>query len=395
MKTTNAEKSITSKTLRLSDRLVMGAGICIFLLAVYLPFITGLVQPDQATSKVENRALAQLPKNPSSFSDLKAYPKKFNDYYADQFGFRESLNFRHTNLEKSWFKQSSSIPVTQGKDGWLFLGTPSLNRSDYHNPFSDIQKVDVYSSKELQQAVSSLVAVNQYLKQQGIHYTFVIAPNKHTIYSDRLPDGVAIKEGPSATDQLVDALRKTDVHVVDLRPALLSAKQWALVYYRYDSHWNAMGANIAQHTIMSDINKHLDSAPTPKLLTPWDFAYYNEANFGDLLKIQPIPGAISYVPKPVFKGVCVPERIQFEPANKHTNQRSVTTCSTGSLKALIFRDSFYGMLAPYLLRQFAQTTAIFGDLSKSKLDYEIGLSKPDIVIEQLVERKLPYIPNFN
>jgi len=375
---------------------IMALGSLAFLLAIFLPLIVGIAERDKDISELENRSLVQLPNVPKTFSQLDDFPNSFNDYYADQFGFREEFNYRHSNLERKYLEQSSSSPVTLGKDNWLFLGTPSLNPSDYHNPFSDVQKIDVYTPKQLNEAVGAFSRINNYLKERGIHYIFVIAPNKHTIYSDKLPTGVKIKNGPSAMDQLITALRKeTEVHVVDLRPALFAAKEWSQIYYRYDSHWNSLGANIAQHTIMWELAKQVQGAPKPFLLTPYFFAFHNDPNFGDLLKIYPIEGASSYVPKPIFKGVCVPNQTSFRAPNKSQGQRSETECSTGKLDALIFRDSFYGKLAPFLLRQFAHTTAVFDSIDRSELETELRIRKPNLIIEQIVERKLPYVPDFN
>ena len=84
----------------------------------------------------------------------------------------------------------------------------------------------------------------------------VVAPNKDTIYPEHLPD--AYKQiGPVARmDQVMQYLgTKTDLNILDLRPALFEAKKQTQVFYSTDSHWNAYGAFPAYQAIIERLAK--------------------------------------------------------------------------------------------------------------------------------------------
>ena len=58
------------------------------------------------------------------------------------------------------------------------------------------------------------------------------------------------------------------------------------------------------------------------------------------------------------------------------------------MNAIIFRDSFG--IKPYISRQFNRSTYIWGRVDYSLLTEFIEKEKPDIVIEEVIERALPY-----
>ena len=70
----------------------------IFVLTLFIPFITGLIAVDKKTSGIEKRVLNPLPSIPKSISDFSQYPKKFNLYYSDHFGLRETLTKEYFKL---------------------------------------------------------------------------------------------------------------------------------------------------------------------------------------------------------------------------------------------------------------------------------------------------------
>jgi hypothetical protein len=94
-------------------------------------------------------------------------------------------------------------------------------------------------------------------------------------------------------------------------------------------------------------------------------------------------------PSPHFKNLCKPAK---HPKNAPETDTFTVTCQGPILSALIFRDSFFNILKPYFSRQFRQTTYTWGKLDFSTLKDLLEKHKPDIVIEEIVERKMPYIP---
>ena len=62
------------------------------------------------------------------------------------------------------------------------------------------------------------------------------------------------------------------------------------------------------------------------------------------------------------------------------------------LNAVIFRDSCFNVLEPYFNRKFKHVTYMVGKVNYPSLKKCIDLEKPDIVIEEWVERHLPFVP---
>jgi hypothetical protein len=57
------------------------------------------------------------------------------------------------------------------------------------------------------------------LERRGIRCLFVVAPDKHSIYPEYLPETVSV-HSPTELDQLLPSLDEAGVLHVDLRPAL-------------------------------------------------------------------------------------------------------------------------------------------------------------------------------
>jgi len=77
------------------DKLTAYPLAIIFLAAIFIPFLGSIIKSDTIKSETEKRVLAPLPEKPNSIKTLRRYPKKFNLYYQDNFGFRENLLWHH------------------------------------------------------------------------------------------------------------------------------------------------------------------------------------------------------------------------------------------------------------------------------------------------------------
>ncbi len=367
------------------DSIILTAVFC---LLIGIPFIAGIIEQDQSVSSVEKRNLATLPPLPKSIEEITKYPKAFNSYYSDHFGYREKLTKRYFKLISKLGEQSSVDDVTIGQDGWLFLGSVKPGYSDYGDPFSDYINTSLFQEKELQRFATSIMAIKTWLKNRGIEYIYVIAPNKHTIYSDKIPEFIIKRNDHSATDQLVSYIKThTDVTIIDLRPVLLAEKQHHQVYSKNDTHWNHYGANVAQFEIMKHVGILFPEKISPSLLTSSEFKL-DRKNTGDLTIIGKITGEEEINPTPIFNEKCT---LKSEPSDAKKTHTMV--CDTQYLNAVIFGDSFFLALHPYFSRKFNRSTYIWEPLSYEKLVEYIDKENPDIIIEALVERKFPYVPS--
>ena len=74
--------------------------------------------------------------------------------------------------------------VVQGQDGWLFIANDSDDTLGQHTGER------LLTDHQVQQWQDLLEARSAWLNLQGIPYLFLIAPDPHAVYSDKLPEGV-------------------------------------------------------------------------------------------------------------------------------------------------------------------------------------------------------------
>jgi alginate O-acetyltransferase complex protein AlgJ len=270
-----------------------------------------------------------------------------------------------------------------GKDGWVdYTGDGNID---------DFQNLKPFDLKE--ELILRLKTLNQYLESQGITLLVVIAPNKATIYPDKLPDQIKSLPTESRLDRLIKDLKDNDLPImVDLRPSLRVERDNQDVYFpQNNTHWNGYGAFVAYTTI---INVLKSSYPE---LTPYQIA--------DMKLAMPSDPRLSilgpyFVPKdPFVQTLHLSDdngRYQFAGVDYGYNQfSSIPDSNLPTL--LMFHDSFGAFfLNDYLGMNFAKShfVHIFGqnEVSPYFLSKEsIQQFKPDVVIIEVVERDLEYL----
>lgn len=188
----------------------------------------------------EKRALAALPT--LGRNSLASLPGRFDRYFNDHFGLRSELIRGHDYLRVQVLGCSSTRQVVVGQDDWLFLvGSRALE---------DHQGLERFTPDQLETWRRALEGKQAWLAERGIGYLFVVAPNKASIYPERLPVHLQRPGAVTLLDQLVDHLRRqSHVEIVDLRPALRHAAQREEVYFPLDTHWNDRGALAAYQQV--------------------------------------------------------------------------------------------------------------------------------------------------
>ncbi|MCK5830110.1 MAG: hypothetical protein KAH20_07370 [Methylococcales bacterium] len=363
--------------------------ILLFGASIYLPLFTGIFQEDQLSSIIEKRKLAVLPAIPKSAKTINEFPKEFNSYYSDHFGLREQLTSLYFSFIYKIGALNSIGDVTFGKDGWMFLGNIKPVTQHYNDPIGDAINKNLFSEQQLKDFALSIMAIKNWLKKRGIEYIYVIAPNKHTIYFEKLPTYIKKQNEQSATDQLVAYLEQhTDINVVDLRPALFKEKKNHQVFFKTDSHWNFHGANAAQFEIMKKVSSLFPKRIEPTFLEDTQFHIKTRSN-GDLASLTKAGIMTEELALPVFKPGC--KLIREPPINK-ASAIDTFLCQKKGLTTVIFKDSFFNYLQTYIARYFHRSVYIPGRIKYSLLQQYVDSEKPDIIIEELVEREFPYLP---
>lgn len=306
-----------------------------------------------------------------SFNSLVDFPQNYGVSFNSNFNFRDNLirldyRSRYFLLRERVFPQ-----VLIGEDNWMFYtGEGNL---DYY------QRVKPLSTEQIALIKSNLEDIQKKLAADGIHFLFVIAPNKETIYADYLPAGIPRADNPTRADQITGSLENTLVHVLDLRPVLQKARLEGPVYFKTDTHWNPVGARAAYEAIL------LAMRPDFPILQPHplaDFDQVTEISSGDLAALIHLKGEVSESFTALHARFEKPSRgFKNPPAGQ-----MITVMPDAVLpKAVIFRDSFFNGLQPFTSEHFSRVVYV----SDFNVDFSIvSEEKPDIVMLEVAERYL-------
>ncbi len=268
--------------------------------------------------------------------------------------------------------------VIVGTDGWLVYTAES--------DIEDYQKADPFTEEELARIQMSLDMLSARYAEQGITLIVIAPPNKNSIYPERVPPQVPILGEQSKLEQLTEYLQKNgQTQLLDLRPALLTAKAEREIYYATDTHWNDYGAYIAYAAIMTELQKtHPNLAPHPmsdynvvtRAPEPLDLAGNIGTTLYEEAKIQFAPQFENHT---TYKNVTVGGRKLMFSHNPDPSLPSM----------VLYHDSFFFRVIPLLGEHFSngvyvQNYIAGGLWSLSWVDEQ----KPDVVIIEMSERYL-------
>ncbi len=348
----------------------------------------------------ENRALAVLPSFPETTEDWQRLPEALEAWWSDRLYRRQTVVAEY-NRFRMRLGLSPQHDVLVGKDGWLFLNK--------ENVVDDFRNTRLFNEDELQRWRSYLLFRHMHAQQHGASYYFIVPPNKHTIYADFMPDHVVRHGDVSRLDQLLQVMAGSGVEIIDLRGPLLKARQEYPVYLKRDSHWNMMGANVAQHAILLRIREKHKDLPEPVLhekdafkVAGWHAFEAAEVEYYNGLSAMMGFGIEADEHQPLLKAhswECVePATIDFGPWEYlddaiKANVFSVQTCRTGHYRVLMYRDSFSELLEPFFTPLFSLSVYIRAPRPlRTEWQFFIESLKPDIVLDETLERYLQFVP---
>jgi alginate O-acetyltransferase complex protein AlgJ len=306
-----------------------------------------------------------------SFNSLTGFPQNFENSINHNFFLRDQLI--HLDYQVRYFVLHETVypQVVLGKQGWMYY-TNEGNLEYY-------QRVSPLSPEKTNLIVSNLKNIEQNLAAQNIKFLIVIAPNKETIYPEFLPDGIRTTVNPTWADQITQKLKDSTIPVLDLRSPLLQAKQKDQVYFRTDTHWNPVGAHLAYTYILNSLQ------PAFPILKPHpltDFDQIPQVSSGDLAELIHLKGEISEPFTALQARFDKPSRGLKNPP---TGQMITVMPDANLPTAVIFRDSFFNGLQPFVSEHFSRVNYV----SDFKVDFNlIAEEKPQIVILEVAERYL-------
>lgn len=272
----------------------------------------------------------------------------------------------------------SIIEIAEGDENWLFL-----RRYENLEILALMTDLSMWGKTHLPSLVAQFESRHARLSKRGIPYFVAIAPEKATIYPERLPPSHRLAD-PSAGQMLTRGCAQAGIDAIDLAMQLRSAKGALDLYYRTDSHWTYYGAYIAYCAIIEAVKKVLDVTE----VGPHEVVFTDKDGFGDL-GVHLVPERRGLLQTVDCKSRLVSTAIQAYDRREHAF--AVHTCEEGRGKALVLRDSFTTFLGPFLSRTFAETVYVAPPVAM--MDDMIDDLKPDIVIHECSERALFYRPD--
>lgn len=288
-----------------------------------------------------------------------------------------AMNFRFFVLEDNFYNE-----VYTRDHNWLsHINNTSLD---------DFQNVNPLTAEELQRIQRNLDSFQAELKKMGIEFYIIMPPNKNTIYPEYLKPEIPVIGNKSRLSQLIDyQLENGSVKVIDIRERMNQLKQEETVYYETDTHWNPRGAYEGYRALIEVIQQDF---PNVKPITLEDCEITEAQKWqGDLSRMSGWLEAYS-----TFDQI-------LPPSNTKSTLRTETidgvkyayfeNDSPELPKAIIYRDSFFTVMQPYLAQNFRELI----DIWTYKIDLNlIREEKPDIVIFLMTERiiqRLIWFPN--
>jgi alginate O-acetyltransferase complex protein AlgJ len=285
---------------------------------------------------------------------------------------------------------TASSNVLAGKDHWLFLAQDG----DVGNVIEEARFPQPLPEEPLAILVAELERRRVWLAERGIRYLVVIAPNKNTVYPEKLPEALRPLGKESHLAQFVRYFREhTKVDIVDVTPALMERKKTAPVFYITDSHWNAYGAFAAYQEIIKPLKRDFPAIP---VLDRHQFVVEQFKGLpGDLSFMMGLTehlkeDRIMFYNKDWYKARGLSYYGTNDPHYFEDPQYSVT----GDAKlpnAVIFHDSFWWELLPFIAESFNKALYVWlkpqtGNAFRFFDTDVIEQEKPNIVIDEFTER---------
>lgn len=357
--------------------------VCVFIALLTVPAVVHLAGGDEDLQYIRQNERRKPGALPSSL-DWKKLPGQLEQYVNDRFGFRRQLIEMYDRVHLA-YGMSSSPSVLLGKDGWMFFTKRDV--------IDDYRGVQPLSEAAIAGGVAKFKRMRAFMRAKGVKTVFMLVPDKQSVYPDYLPDW-ATKVGPSCYEQMLAALRRTDLNVLDLRPALRVSRKWLPTFYRTDTHWNQYGAYVGYVTLMNRIRALFPEAMST-FVSPAQIRFTKKTIPGkDLARIlysAEIVKDTAYVPSYTRHQLDITlrkngHRQAMTPWWKGTSFESVVRNTTGNgLRLLMLRNSFAIDMIPYLADTF--DLSVF---TGKAVDIEGLVDKymPDVFVWLILERNL-------
>ncbi len=357
----------------------------LFMAILLLPLVNSIFGIWKYERKEENRNFAVMPTLDINYLD--PFPEDFDAYYRDNFSFRTPLLEVYHHF-KFYFAKVSPDPTKTvvGKDGWYFMAGDEKNIIEGKSDFTPKQLKAFGKEWSYRMALMDSFGVKE------CH--LMILPITQYVYPEKMEFNTLWSDKPRRVDQLKEYLNGIFPGlVIDPLPQMLAAKDSMKLCYQLDNHCNYKGGFVAAYALIETLQ-----AKFPQLELPKYDAYvwrdtllrkgHHRAVLGNdsLFEIDffPFPKNQNWKEAPLFG---FPPVAEFPYKNEH-EFHFVNTQDNTLPRIVIIRDSFTGLLMPFLNGRFGESVYIFDSWHYHANPKVIAAVKPDIVIYCVMETHL-------
>lgn len=349
-----------------------------FLLVLAMPlmiFTFGQLLP---ASVIEHNSLAKLPERPTDISEWKDFPGVIDKYISDNFPKRSAIVSKV--FAARYVMGATRGNVMVGADGWLFYTGGRV--------VEQVTGEDIHIDR-LESMVDFVERIYKESSQRKIKFLFIVAPNKHTIYREKMPSKMQTVPAEQERTILLNLMQDRNIPTVDLVPILREARTYNQVYWKTDTHWNELGSYIAFNAIVDEFGYGGEGVEINK-----SFVTYNDAGFsGDLARMLGLDALLTeprleYRPPRVVVGntnTIKRSSISYSDTDKGTELTGYELeANQPGPTILVIGDSF-ATFATYFMG-FAKKV-VFVHHSHCRFDWnEVYKYAPDLILYQTAER---------
>lgn len=289
-----------------------------------------------------------------------------------------------------------------GKNEWIFLGNDYSRVIDKH-----CQENFPLDNYEFQSSINKIDLLKNTTEGLGGTYVLFIAPDKHNIYCDELPQwlGDTCKNSEIYTRKLISKIEdETSVNVVYPAVELKSQISKGQLFHKSDTHWNLLGGKVGFVALMRNMER-LGLIRDFQEIPLMDLKQIRNERLGDLAHILALPSGYK-ISKDFDYLFQRPDQllVRWKEVNKKEELKPFTV-SSGSApskfyaymknesamyrtKLLVLCDSFNNAMSPYFNLYFSDVMYVSRRSSMDEKIRAIQKFKPTIVINEIVERDL-------
>jgi hypothetical protein len=269
-----------------------------------------------------------------------------------------------------------------GEDGFLEF-TSDGNLDDYQN-------VRLYPGK-LKEIYQQLKILDGNLKAKGITLVVAVAPNKATIYPEKVPGAIQKLDEQSRLDYFMNLAQEAGAPtIIDLRPSLQQARLDRQIYYKTDTHWNYYGAYTAYQDIMNSIAlAYPDLHPYP--LSDFEIKESKPLQM-DLSRLM----VVNVITEPRMSVTMNGRTDVYYQRFPAPSTVAMSWADNGQgRKLLVYHDSFGELLNSFFQYNFNEAVYVRnGNYECPATGAWIDTFEPDVIVIEIVERDFIYLDNL-